>query len=55
MLLSRGERSKDSARFLVVGVVAEHGPDNVDASAVEGKKGLFVVLALASFPVVEDP
>ena len=38
--------------FLVGLVVAEHGPEHVDASSGEGEDGLGVPLALGSFAVV---
>jgi hypothetical protein len=38
--------------FLVDGVVAEHGPEDVDAASGEGDEGLFMGLSLAPFPVV---
>ena len=41
--------------FLVGGVVAEHRPDDVDASSGEGDEGLLMGFAFASFPVVEGP
>jgi hypothetical protein len=39
--------------FLVDGVVAEHGPEDVDAASGKCDEGLFMGLALAPFPVVE--
>ena len=39
--------------FLVGGVVAEHGPEDVDAASGEGDEGLFMGLAFSAFPVVE--
>ena len=41
--------------FLIDGVVAEHGPEDVDASPGEGDERLFVGLSLAALPVVVDP
>lgn len=38
--------------FLVDGVVAEHGPEDVDAASGEGDERLFVGLSFAAFPVV---
>jgi hypothetical protein len=38
--------------FLVGTVVAEHGPEHVDASSGEGQDSLGVPLALGSFAVV---
>jgi hypothetical protein len=49
MLLSSG----GEGWFLVGGVVAEHGPDDVDPSSGEGDEGLLVGLSFSSFPVVE--
>ena len=42
------------SRGLVGGVVAEHGPQNVEASAGQGDDGLGVGLALGSLAVVVD-
>ena len=41
MSLSSGEGPVDG-RFLVGGVVAQHGPDDVDAASGKSEEGLFV-------------
>lgn len=38
--------------FLVNGVVAEHGPDDVDAASGECDEGLFMGLSFSALPVV---
>jgi hypothetical protein len=49
--LSCGENV--SGRLFLVGtVVAEHGPEHVDASSGEGQDSLGVAIALGSFTVV---
>ena len=52
MLLSSSERHYDTG-FEVRFVVAEHGPEDVDAASCEGDQRLFVGFAFCSFPVVE--
>jgi len=52
MLLSSRCRQR-GVGFAVGGVVAEHGPSDVDAAAGDGDEGLLVRLALCAFPVVE--
>ena len=53
MLLSSNERPCGGDGFLVGGVVAEHGPDDVDPAASERDESLLVRFPFASFPVVE--
>ncbi|TFD66516.1 IS30 family transposase [Cryobacterium ruanii] len=53
VIVSSCEREGDS--FLISGVVAEHDPEDVDASAGERKEGLFVALAFTAFAVVKGP
>ena len=55
MLLSSGDRYFGCRGFLVGGVVAEHGPDDVDPAAGWRDEGLFVGFAFGAFAVVEAP
>ena len=41
--------------FLVGGVVAEHGPEDVDAAPGESDEGLFILFSFSALPVVVDP
>lgn len=53
MLLSSSLSADSWHWFLVDGVVAEHGPEDVDA-ACEGDEGLFMGLSFSALPVVID-
>ena len=55
MSLSSSCERGEGDSFLISGVVAEHGPEYVDASAGERKEGLFVALAFTAFAVVKGP
>ncbi len=54
MLSSNNERQCGGAGLLVGGVIAEHGPDDVDAAASERDESLFVRLPFVPLPLVES-
>ena len=55
MSLSSGFEHRDLGWFLVEGVVAEHCPEDVDASPGESEQRLFVVFPFAALSVVVSP
>ena len=52
MLLSTSRDGADGGWFSVNGLVAKHGPEDVDAASGKCDERLFVGLPLAAFPVL---
>jgi hypothetical protein len=53
MSLSSSFEHRDLGWFLVEGVVAEHCPEDVDASLGESEQRLFVAFPFAALSIVE--
>jgi len=55
MSLSSSCEHRDLGWFLVGGVVAQHGPEDVDAASGKSEEGLFVAFPFAALSVVVSP